>query len=209
MANQPKRLPFDAALRRRGELAGAAAAGSSPATKSRSAAAAHPGVARARPAAFRHLLRACHSRTGDGHGMIVERGFPRYPPSYYIDRLREAPDQHFYDVITHGYGAMYSYADRVEPDDRGRSSPISGHCRRAPTPSSPTYRPISGRPAMNRSRAWPRLNLAALAAFVHRRHRLRVGGPIDAAGFFRAWLCTFLFWLGVPLAGVPWCWCTI
>ena len=28
------------------------------------------------------------------------------------------PSQHFYDVITHGYGVMYSYADRVEPADR-------------------------------------------------------------------------------------------
>lgn len=59
----------------------------------------------------------CHSKIGDGHGMIVERGFPQ-PPSYYIARLREAPNQHFYDVITHGYGAMYSYADRVAPGDR-------------------------------------------------------------------------------------------
>jgi mono/diheme cytochrome c family protein len=59
----------------------------------------------------------CHSRVGDGHGMIVQRGFPS-PPSYYIERLREAPVQHFYDVITHGYGAMYPYAARVEPSDR-------------------------------------------------------------------------------------------
>ncbi len=59
----------------------------------------------------------CHSRVGDGHGMIVQRGFPS-PPSYYIERLREAPVQHFYDVITHGYGAMYPYAARVEPADR-------------------------------------------------------------------------------------------
>jgi mono/diheme cytochrome c family protein len=59
----------------------------------------------------------CHSKVGDGHGMIVERGFPQ-PPSYYIARLRNAPNQHFYDVITHGYGAMYSYADRVAPEDR-------------------------------------------------------------------------------------------
>ncbi len=59
----------------------------------------------------------CHSRVGDGHGMIVERGFPA-PPSYYIARLREAPVQHFYDVITHGYGAMFPYADRVAPSDR-------------------------------------------------------------------------------------------
>jgi mono/diheme cytochrome c family protein len=59
----------------------------------------------------------CHSKVGDGHGMVVERGFPA-PPSYYIARLRDAPNQHFYDVITHGYGAMYSYADRVGPEDR-------------------------------------------------------------------------------------------
>jgi mono/diheme cytochrome c family protein len=59
----------------------------------------------------------CHGRLGDGDGMIVQRGFPR-PPSYDIDRLRNVPSQHFYDVITHGYGVMYSYADRVEPADR-------------------------------------------------------------------------------------------
>jgi mono/diheme cytochrome c family protein len=59
----------------------------------------------------------CHSQTGNGNGMIVQRGFPR-PPSYHIDRLREAPIGHFYDVITHGYGIMYSYAARVEPADR-------------------------------------------------------------------------------------------
>ncbi|HEX3972130.1 MAG TPA: cytochrome c [Stellaceae bacterium] len=59
----------------------------------------------------------CHSRVGDGHGMIVQRGFPT-PPSYFIDRLLAAPSQHFYDVITNGYGAMYSYADRVTPQDR-------------------------------------------------------------------------------------------
>jgi mono/diheme cytochrome c family protein len=59
----------------------------------------------------------CHGRTGEGNGMIVERGFPR-PPSYHIDRLREAPIGHFFDVITHGYGIMYSYAERVEVSDR-------------------------------------------------------------------------------------------
>jgi mono/diheme cytochrome c family protein len=59
----------------------------------------------------------CHSRIGDGNGMIVQRGFP-HPPSYHSDALRNAPNQLFYDVITHGYGAMYSYADRIEPRDR-------------------------------------------------------------------------------------------
>lgn len=59
----------------------------------------------------------CHSPLGDGHGRVVERGFPA-PPSYDSARLRRAPFQHFYNVITHGYGVMYSYAGRVTPRDR-------------------------------------------------------------------------------------------
>jgi mono/diheme cytochrome c family protein len=59
----------------------------------------------------------CHSPVGDGDGLVARRGFP-HPPSYHIARLREAPDRHFYDVITNGYGIMYSYADRVAPADR-------------------------------------------------------------------------------------------
>ncbi len=59
----------------------------------------------------------CHGRTGEGNGMIVQRGFPP-PPSYHIDRLRKAPVGHFFDVITQGYGIMYSYAERVQPADR-------------------------------------------------------------------------------------------
>jgi mono/diheme cytochrome c family protein len=66
---------------------------------------------------FRIDCTPCHSELGDGHGMIVQRGFPS-PPSYHIDRLRQAPTQHFYDVITNGYGAMYSFAGRVAPADR-------------------------------------------------------------------------------------------
>jgi len=60
---------------------------------------------------------ACHSIAGDGDGLIVRRGFPA-PPSYHSDRLRNAPDRHFYDVISNGYGVMFPYADRVEPADR-------------------------------------------------------------------------------------------
>jgi mono/diheme cytochrome c family protein len=59
----------------------------------------------------------CHGYDGRGDGMIVRRGFPT-PPSYHTERLREAPIQHFYDVITNGYGVMFSYAARVAPSDR-------------------------------------------------------------------------------------------
>lgn len=59
----------------------------------------------------------CHSRLGDGNGMVVLRGFPP-PPDYGLVRLRQAPIGHLYDVITNGYGVMYSYADRVSAHDR-------------------------------------------------------------------------------------------
>jgi mono/diheme cytochrome c family protein len=59
----------------------------------------------------------CHGRTGEGTGMIVQRGFPQ-PPSFHIPRLREAPVGHFFNVITRGYGVMYPYGSRVEVSDR-------------------------------------------------------------------------------------------
>jgi mono/diheme cytochrome c family protein len=59
----------------------------------------------------------CHGLSGDGQGMIVQRGFPK-PPPLFSDKLIKAKAQHFYDVITHGHGVMYSYADRVAPADR-------------------------------------------------------------------------------------------
>jgi len=62
----------------------------------------------------------CHDAAGTGRGMIVLRGFPTPPPSYHIDRLREAPVGHFFDVISNGLGNMYSYATRISPDDRWR-----------------------------------------------------------------------------------------
>jgi hypothetical protein len=59
----------------------------------------------------------CHARTGDGNGMIVQRGYRR-PPSYHIDRLRAAPLGHFFDVMTNGFGAMPDYAAQVPVYDR-------------------------------------------------------------------------------------------
>jgi mono/diheme cytochrome c family protein len=66
---------------------------------------------------FEAMCAECHDRTGSGNGMVVLRGFPQ-PPSYHVPRLRNAPIGHFFDVITNGYGVMYSYATRVEPEDR-------------------------------------------------------------------------------------------
>jgi mono/diheme cytochrome c family protein len=61
----------------------------------------------------------CHGRLGNGHGMVESRGL-RQPPSYLDQRLIDAPVGHFFDVMTNGFGAMYSYASRVAPDDRWR-----------------------------------------------------------------------------------------
>jgi hypothetical protein len=59
----------------------------------------------------------CHSRTGDGNGMIVQRGF-RAPPSYHTERLRKAPLGYFFDVMTNGFGAMPEYASQIPARDR-------------------------------------------------------------------------------------------
>ncbi len=66
---------------------------------------------------FNIYCSVCHGAEGDGNGMIVQRGFPP-PNSYHIDRLRQSPPGYYFNVITHGYGVMYSYASRVEPADR-------------------------------------------------------------------------------------------
>ena len=83
----------------------------------------------------------CHGLAGDGDGVIVAHGFPA-PPSYHVDRLLAAPAQHFYDVITHGYGVMYAYAARVDPDDRWaiiayiRALQLSRHATLAQAPEA-------------------------------------------------------------------------
>jgi mono/diheme cytochrome c family protein len=74
----------------------------------------------------------CHGPAGDGDGYITRRGFP-HPPTYHSKALRDAPDTLFYDVITHGYGIMYPYSDRLAPADRWdvvayiRALQLAGH----------------------------------------------------------------------------------
>ena len=87
----------------------------------------------------------CHSIVGDGDGMVARRGFP-HPPSFHADRLRTAPDSHFYAVITEGYGAMHSYATRVPPADRLaiigyiRALQLSQHAPAASLPQQDIHR---------------------------------------------------------------------
>ena len=82
----------------------------------------------------------CHDRLGTGQGMVVQRGF-RLPPSFHIDRLREAPVGHFFDVVTNGFGAMYDYASRIPPQKRWaivayiRALQLSQHATLADVPA--------------------------------------------------------------------------
>ena len=120
MANQPKRLPYEVGRKETKppapsrEPAGTVARDWTPAP-------APPPLNQALlvrgEERFDIYCAVCHGPAGYGDGEIVQRGFPA-PPSYHIDRLRQAPIQHFYDVITNGYGAMFSYAQRVSPNDR-------------------------------------------------------------------------------------------
>jgi hypothetical protein len=81
---------------------------------------------------FNIFCAPCHDRTGRGNGMVVRRGY-RQPPSYHIDRLRQAPVGHFFDVITNGFGAMPDYRSQIPVADRWaiiayiRALQLSGH----------------------------------------------------------------------------------
>jgi mono/diheme cytochrome c family protein len=59
----------------------------------------------------------CHGRTGQGNGMVVQRGF-RAPPSFHDERLRSAPVGYYVNVETNGFGAMPDYATQIPAADR-------------------------------------------------------------------------------------------
>ncbi len=59
----------------------------------------------------------CHDYVGEGRGMVVRRGFSP-PPSFHSPRMLALPLGHYFDVMTNGFGIMYSYAATVKPRDR-------------------------------------------------------------------------------------------
>jgi mono/diheme cytochrome c family protein len=59
----------------------------------------------------------CHGYTGDGDGMIVQRGFPQ-PTSFHEQRLLDAPVGYYFSAMTNGFGRMFSYASRIPAEDR-------------------------------------------------------------------------------------------
>jgi mono/diheme cytochrome c family protein len=61
----------------------------------------------------------CHGYGGYGDGVVAAEGYPQpAPASYHIDRLRDAPNGYYYQVITQGQGQMFSYASRIAVEDR-------------------------------------------------------------------------------------------
>jgi mono/diheme cytochrome c family protein len=61
----------------------------------------------------------CHGKTGEGNGMVVQRGY-RQAANMHIDRLRMMPVGYFIDVMTNGFGVMPDYRAQITPDDRWR-----------------------------------------------------------------------------------------
>ncbi|MBI5504391.1 MAG: cytochrome c [Deltaproteobacteria bacterium] len=59
----------------------------------------------------------CHGRTGEGRGMVVQRGY-KQPPSFHDARLRDLGPGYFFNVITNGFGVMPGYAVQVPATDR-------------------------------------------------------------------------------------------
>jgi mono/diheme cytochrome c family protein len=59
----------------------------------------------------------CHGIQGDGLGMVALRGM-KHPPTLHQERLRQVPNGYLFDVITNGFGSMYSYSSQIPPQDR-------------------------------------------------------------------------------------------
>lgn len=59
----------------------------------------------------------CHSRVGNGRGIVVEKGLVP-PPSFHTDSLRAFPVGRFFDVITNGIRNMPPYKYQIPVADR-------------------------------------------------------------------------------------------
>lgn len=103
----------------------------------------------------------CHDRVGNGLGMIVRRGY-RQPPSLHIDRLRQAPPGHLYDVIANGFGAMPDYRVQIRPEDRWaivayiRALQLSQHATESDAATRQTARSTEAPPAGGAGPTGPR-----------------------------------------------------
>ena len=90
----------------------------------------------------------CHSRVGNGVGMIVQRGYSK-AGNFHTARLQAAPLGHFFNVITNGYGSMPEYSAQVAVADRWaivayiRALQLSQNATAADVPSGAHVEPLS------------------------------------------------------------------
>ena len=66
---------------------------------------------------FNIFCSPCHSQTGDGQGVVVNRGYI-LPPSFHTDYLINIQDGYIFNVITNGIRNMPSYAHQIPVKDR-------------------------------------------------------------------------------------------
>jgi hypothetical protein len=59
----------------------------------------------------------CHSRVGDGKGIMIQRGYVP-PPSFHDDRIRDFRDGYIFHVISHGVRNMPGYRYQIPVEDR-------------------------------------------------------------------------------------------
>ena len=90
----------------------------------------------------------CHSRVGNGAGMIVQRGYAK-AGNFHDFRLVAAPLGHYFAVMTNGYGAMPEYAAQLTPEDRWavaayiRALQLSQNATRVDVAAGEQVRPLS------------------------------------------------------------------
>src|SRR5580698_7165848 len=82
----------------------------------------------------------CHSRVGNGAGMIVQRGY-KPAGNFHSARILAEPLGHYFYVMTNGYGAMPDYSSQLPPADRWavasyiRALQVSQNARESEVPS--------------------------------------------------------------------------
>jgi cytochrome c553 len=90
----------------------------------------------------------CHSRVGNGAGMIVQRGYAK-AANLHDARMVAAPLGHYFAVMTNGYGAMPEYAAQLTPEERWavaayiRALQLSQNAARTDVPATEQIKPLS------------------------------------------------------------------
>jgi mono/diheme cytochrome c family protein len=66
---------------------------------------------------FANFCTPCHGVTGNGDGLVVQRGYPA-PPSLYAENARKIRDGQIFHILSYGQKNMPSYASQISREDR-------------------------------------------------------------------------------------------